>query len=327
LSLNHSSLSSDKNTLAKKSSNNYSLGLSIQANSVLGRSTNSASSDLYYSGTKLYTLSGEPPNTSTQINPVHASLMAGITVTAGIYLHINQSAAWWDGKGRSFYFYDDWNDVLFADKCGHFLGAYSISYFGREAFVYSGFSWDQSILFGTLLGLISQTYVEFKDGYAEKTGFSVSDLGADIAGAAYFYLQHYIPFLQNFSPKWGYAPASLLGVPPQATTQTFLDNYNCTTAWLSVHMYNLIWGKQESFWPKWLNISFGYGVCGYYTTEIYSRFVIGIDYNLVELLPDGPPFWNWFKQTLNLIKLPSPAIEFTKFGTTFKVLYPFNISI
>jgi len=279
-----------------------------------------------YAGTERFTISGNPPNRTTHINPLHASLVAGVAIVTGVALHVNQSAAWWDGKGTSFYFDDDWNDVLFADKLGHFLGGYGISYFARDALVYSGFSWDQSILLGSLLGIIVQTYVEFKDGHAQNTGFSVSDLGADVAGAAYFYLQHYVPFLQNFTPKWQYAPASMIGVPPQATTQTFLDNYNCTTAWMSVHVKNLVWGKQKSFWPKWLNIAFGYGISGYYTTDIYSRFVIGIDYNLVELLPDGPPFWNWIKQTFNIIKLPAPAIEFTKYGTTFRLLYPFTIS-
>jgi hypothetical protein len=58
-----------------------------------------------------------------------------------------------------------------------------------------------------------------------------------------------------------------------------------------------------------------------------SRFVIGIDYNLVELLPDGVPFWNWLKQSLNCIKLPAPAVEFSKDSTQFKILYPFTISI
>lgn len=295
-------------------------------NKNLHKASTIAHSDFYYAGTKRYTISGNPPNSVTHINPLHASIVGGITVLTGIYLHINQSAAWWDGKGRSFYFYDDWDDILFADKFGHFFGAYAISYVGREAFVYAGFSWDQSILFGTILGIISQTYVEFKDGYAEKTGFSVSDFGADIAGAAYFCLRHFIPFLQNFSPKWQYAPARIIGVPPHTTTQTFLDNYNCTTAWWLVDVHNLIRGRQDSFWPKWLNIGFGYGVSGYYTTDIYSRFVIGIDYNLVELLPDGVPFWNWLKQSFNLIKLPAPAFEFSRYGVKFKLLYPFTIS-
>jgi hypothetical protein len=280
-----------------------------------------------YAGSPRFTLSGELPNISTQIKPLQAALALSVTVAAGISLHINQSAAWWDGKGSSFYFRDDWNEVHFADKFGHFMGGYYISYVAREAFVFSGFSWEQSIFFGSLLGLLSQTYVEFKDGYAENTGFSPSDFGADFLGVSYFYLQHYIPFLQNFSPKWQYAPPQLIGVPPEARTKTFLDNYNSTTAWISIHVRNLFWGEEESIWPKWLNIGLGYGVSGYCTPAICSRFVIGIDYNLVELLPDGVPFWNWLKQSLNGIKFPAPAIEFSHQGTKFRILYPFTISL
>jgi hypothetical protein len=284
-------------------------------------------SEFKYAGSKRFTLSGDLPNLYTEIKPLQASAVTAVAIVTGIALHINQSAAWWDGKGRSFYFYDDWDDVLFADKFGHFMGGYFISYLSREAFVFSGFSWDKSIFLGSLVGLLAQTYVEFKDGYAENTGFSTSDFAADVAGVAYFYLQHYVPVLQNFSPKWQYAPPSMIGVSPKARTQTFLDNYNSTTAWISVQVRNLFWGEKDSFWPKWLNVGFGYGVNGYYTPDIYSRFVIGIDYNLVELLPDGVPFWNWLKQSLNCIKFPAPAIEFSNQGTSFKLFYPFTISI
>lgn len=283
--------------------------------------------DFKYAGSQRFTLSGDPPNLSTHIKPMQASVMGGIAIAAGVALHINQSAAWWDGKGTSFYFYDDWNDALFADKFGHFMGGYFVSYISREALVFSGFSWEHSIFLGSLVGLVVQSYVEFKDGYAENTGFSTSDFVADVAGVTYFYLQHYVPVLQNFSPKWQYTPPDMIGVPPHARTQTFLDNYNSTTAWISVHVRNLFWGEEESLWPKWLNIGFGYGISGYYTSDIFSRFVIGLDYNLVELLPDGFPFWNWLKQSLNGIKFPAPAIEFSNQGTSFRILYPLTISI
>lgn len=285
------------------------------------------SDNFKYAGSQRFTLSGDLPNVSTKIKPMQALMTAGTAIALGVALHINQSAAWWDGKGTSFYFYDDWDDALFADKFGHFMGGYFISYFSREAFVFSGFSWERSILLGSLVGLASEAYIEFKDGFAENTGFSTSDFVADIAGAAYFYLQHYVPVLQNFSPKWQYTPPEMIGVPPKARTQTFLDNYNSTTAWISVHVRNLFWAEAESPWPKWLNIGFGYGINGYYTDCITSRFVIGLDYNLVELFPDGFPLWNWLKQSLNCIKFPAPAIEFSAQGTSFKLLYPFTISV
>ena len=283
--------------------------------------------DFKYAGSKRFTLTGDPPNLSTEIKPLQASITGLVVVVTGIALHNNQSVAWWDGKGRSFYIKDDWKNALFADKFGHFMGGYFTAYCAREAFVFSGVSWEESILLGSVLGLVTQTYIEFKDGYAENTGFSPSDFVADFAGVTYFYLQHYIPILQNFSPKWQYTPPAMIGVPPNARTQTFLDNYNSTTAWVSIHVRNLFWGEKKSFWPKWLNIGLGYGINGYYTSNMSSRLIIGIDYNIVELLPDGVPFWNWIKQTLNCFKFPAPAIEFSNQGTQFKLLYPFNISI
>jgi hypothetical protein len=288
---------------------------------------NFSENDFTYAGSERFTLSGDPPNSVTEIKSPQVLMISGIAIASGIALHINQSAAWWDGKGRNFYVKDDWDNALYADKFGHFMGGYFASYLSREAFVYSGFSWNQSILLGSLLGLLTETYVEFKDGYADNTGFSPSDFAADIAGVSYFYLQHYIPFLQNFSPKWQYSPPEMIGVPPKARTQTFLDNYNSTTAWVSVHVHNLFWSEKKSIWPRWLNIGLGYGINGYYTSELSSRFVIGIDFNIVELLPDGVPFWNWIKQSLNCIKFPAPAIEFTKQGTQFKLLYPFTLSV
>jgi len=276
-----------------------------------------------YAGSKRFTINGELPNLRTVINPVNATITAGVGITLAVALHINQSAAWWDGKGRSFYFRNDWNTALQADKFGHFMGGYFVSYFAREGLVFSGVGWDQSIILGSLIGIVSQAYVEFKDGFAENTGFSYSDFTANVFGAGYFYLQHYITFLQNFTPKWQYTPPGLIGVPQKARTQTFLDNYNSTTAWFSVHMHNLL--PDNNFWPKWLNLAFGYGINGYYTPQMYRRFVIGLDYNLIELLPDGPSFWNWFKQTLNAVKWPAPAVEFSSRGTKFLLLYPFSI--
>ena len=280
-----------------------------------------------YAGSRRFTVNGELPNLKTDIKPFNATITGAIGITLTVALHINQNSAWWEGRGRSFYFREDWNNALQADKIGHFMGGYFISYFAREGFVFSGMGWHQSILLGSLAGLLAQTYVEVKDGFADNTGFSPSDFIADALGSGYFYFQHYVPFLQNFTPKWQYAPPGIIGVPPKARTHTFLDNYNSTTAWVSVHVNNLLPESYKPYWPRWLNIAVGYGINGYYTSNMTRRFVVGLDYNLVELLPDGPDFWNWLKQTLNLVKLPAPAIEFSEQGIRFKLLYPFSISV
>lgn len=281
---------------------------------------------LTFAGSPVYTITGEKPSLRTDINKKRALTMGAIVISSTYLLHQKQAVAWWDGKERNFHIKEDWDNALFADKFGHFIGGYFWSYVGREALLYTGVSWEKSILYGSLIGLTAQTYVEIKDGYAENTGFSPSDMAADIGGVVFFYLQHRNEFLQNFTPKWQYVPPSLIGVPEKAKTHVFLDNYNATTAWMSVNIRNLIWKDQDTFWPDWLNIAFGYGINGYYTPDKYGRYVIGLDLNLVELLPEGAPLWNWLRQSLNYIKLPAPAVEFTRHGTQFKLFYPLSLS-
>lgn len=283
--------------------------------------------EFLYAGSPRFTLTGESPNRFTQINSNRAILMGAVVITGTYILHNKQNVAWWDGRERSFHIKEDGNYALYADKLGHFMGGYFLSYFARESFVYVGLNWDSSIMLGSLFGLAVQTYVEVKDGFAENTGFSPSDFAADLAGVIFFYSQNYNDFLQNFSPKWQYTPPDWIGIPPKARTHVFIDNYNSTTAWVSIHVRNLVWRKRDSLWPKWLNLAFGYGINGYYTQEKFGRYVVGIDFNVVELLPDGVPLWNWLKQSLNCVKLPAPAVEFTKKGTSFKLVYPLSISL
>ncbi len=284
-------------------------------------------SNFFYAGHKRFTISGELPNFEKDINPFRAGVVSGVSLVTIVALHINQNVAWWSHRGRPFYIRDDWNNALQADKLGHFMGGYFTSYFAREGLVYAGFGWDESIFWGSVFGIISQTYVEIKDGFAQNTGFSPTDFVADILGSGYFYVQHYVPFLQNFTPKWQYTPPGLIGVPLKMRTQTFLDNYNATTAWWSVDVHNLLPHQYRRLWPNWLNLALGYGINGYYSPHKTRRFLIGIDFNLVELLPDGGSFWNWFKQTFNYFKLPLPAVEFTNNGTRFYLFYPFQINV
>jgi len=72
-----------------------------------------------YAGSQRFTINGELPNSRNEINLPNAVVTAGVTLTLAAYLHINQSAAWWDGKDRSLYFKNDWNTALQADKFCH----------------------------------------------------------------------------------------------------------------------------------------------------------------------------------------------------------------
>ncbi|HSD64417.1 MAG TPA: DUF2279 domain-containing protein [Ignavibacteriaceae bacterium] len=288
-----------------------------------------------YAGERRYTLDGLLPNVETKLRPATAAVLGGIYIGSLTWLHFHQANAWWSKDRRSFHFEEDWVYALQVDKAGHFYGGYLFSYLLSEGLIGSGFSWDEGTNWGTVLGILYQTYVETEDGFAKDWGFSPSDWYADAAGSLFFIAQHYVPALQNITPKWQYVPSEWTGKPVIERPRTFIDDYNSSTFWWSVNVYNILPQNLKQYWVPWLDFSLGYGadaidaaVPGSPPDQLASRrYIIGLDYNLVNLLPDGGWFWNWFRQSLNLIKFPSPAIEFQNNITRFHLFYPFRISI
>lgn len=289
-----------------------------------------------YAGERRYTLDGQLPNLKTEIRPTKALIFGGIYLGTLTWLHFHQANAWWSEDRGKFHFEEDWVYGLQVDKAGHFYGGYMISYLMSEGMIASGFSWDDAAIWGTALGIAYQTYVETEDGFAKDWGFSPSDWYADVAGSLFFIAQHYVPALQNITPKWQYVPAEWTGKPVIGRPRTFIDDYNSSTFWWSVNVYNILPDNMKKYWVPWLDISVGYGADAIDAVSTPGgppdqlatrRYMIGLDYNLVKLLPEGGWFWNWFRQSLNLIKFPSPAIEFKNNVTRFYLMYPFRISL
>ena len=281
-------------------------------------------------------MSGQLPNLKTNIKPTTTLAIGGIFLTAAVWLHIHQQNAWWSGQRRNFHFQEDWVSAMQVDKAGHAYGGYMTAYVMSEGLMASGFSWDDATLWGTIFGIAYQTYVETEDGFAQQWGFSPSDWYFDTIGPIFFLSQHYVPALQNITPKWQFVPSEWTGKPVIIRPRTFIDDYNSSTFWWSLNVYNILPDNMKKYWLPWLNIAIGYGADAIDANrdpngspDQYSqrRFAVGLDYNLVKLLPDGGWFWNWFRQSLNFIKLPAPALEFSPSGTSFKLLYPFRINL
>lgn len=285
-----------------------------------------------------YTFTGELPYLNTNIKPVRAAIFGGVVGTFYITQHIIQKNTIWSETG-SFRFIEDHDYALYIDKIGHFYGTYLASSLYTELFMWSGFSYDASVLLGSFMGLAYTTYVEIMDGFAVDWGFSPSDFYSDVAGVAFHLLQHYVPFFQNFTPKFIYIPADWHGERRRQPSTMFIDDYSSHAFFLSVNVENILPKDMKPYWPDWLQLSIGYSArnlcspidfgCDYDDINYYSpwlagspRYIIALDYDFVKLLPDGSPFWNWFKQALNYVKFPAPAIEVGN-GTRFMLLYPF----
>lgn len=297
--------------------------------------------DFTYADKQRYTIDGSQPLEFTKIKPIPA-LLFGVGYT-GIFIlqHIGQIKTIWKETGK-FHFQEDGYYALYSDKAGHFFGTYLSSYVLAETMMTVGFSWEAASIWGAVLGLAYTTYVEINDGFAVNWGFSMSDFYADIAGAGFFIAQYYFPFLQNFTPKFMYLPSPWTGNNHRIPSEMFIDDYSSHTLWLSVNVHNLLPENLKSYWPSWLEISFGYAVRNLcdpinyncppeserYSKLVYGnpKFIVALDYDLVKLLPDGGNFWNWLRQSLNHFKLPSPAIEFGS-KTKFYLIYPIPIKI
>lgn len=285
--------------------------------------------EFLYAGLQRYTITGGRPYRETSVGLVPTLIVGGTVAAASIGLHIHQANAWWADQRGPFHVQDDWDYALQADKAGHFVAGYALAYFGGEAMMTSGFSWEAATWTGAAIGLAYHTYVEIEDGFATNWGFSPSDMASNTLGSVYYVLQYYVPELQNFQPKWQFIPAKWTGELPIPHATAVFDDYASSTFFLSVNMHRVLPDAVAEHWPAWLNLAVGYGVreVGYEPDRLPTkRVVLALDYNMVELLPEGPGFWNWIRQSMNFIKLPSPALEIGPV-TRFRLMYPFEFSV
>lgn len=292
--------------------------------------------DFLFAGHPRYTIDGSPLLRVSNIKPFTLAATGGMYAGIMIGLHVYQMQTFWQQRSPVFTVIEDGSYAKGVDKFGHFFGSSLMCYYSTEVLQASGLSVESAHVWGTLMGMVYQTYVEIEDGYGSNWGFSPSDMYANAAGAAFFLTQYYVPFLQNFSVKWIYTPASWIGESARAEGLTFIDDYSSSTFYLSCKVFNLLPQTAQQWWPKWLNIAAGYAARGLDTPASDAKFILALDYDLPELLPDfrttvggtAGDVLNWCKQTLNFIKLPSPSIEFGASGMTrFNLLYPFKLRV
>lgn len=293
-----------------------------------------------YANQLRFTMTGELPYLESHPRFINIVALTGIFGAIFYAQHTAQQSDVWKETGP-FHIQEDIQYALWVDKFGHFFGGYSTSYLFTEAFITSGFGWELSNILGSVMGLGYMTYIEVLDGYSKGFGFSPTDYYFDVIGSGFFLAQYYVPFLQNFDPKFMYVNPKWLGEKNRHPHESFIDNYSAQTFWMSINIQNIFGGFVAKYVPEWLELSIGYaayslcfpplGGCDPNVSEPVSpdawgnrKIIISVDYNLVKLLPDGPPFWNWFKQNLKLFKLPAPAIEIGK-TTKFYLIYPFGM--
>ena len=141
-----------------------------------------------------------------------------------------------------------------------------------------------------------------------------------------------------------YFPPSWIGQEARDHAEMFIADYSSQIFWMSANVHNMLPESDQDYWPDWLELSLGYTARNLCNGGIYPcdpeksplvadnvhgrrKIILALDYDMVKLLPDGPDAWNWFKQGLNYIKFPAPAVEFDLEGAEprFMLVYPFPL--
>lgn len=258
---------------------------------------------------------------------VHAASYAGTLAVL--------STTWYNGYAKtSFHLFDDSKEWLQLDKAGHAWTAYNIANYSSRLWRWAGINNRNAALLGGFSALGYQTILEFLDAHSAKWGWSWADMGANTFGAALFTTQALVWQKQKVALKFSSFPQrynqtlrprvdDLFG---NTFPERLLKDYNAQTYWLS---FNLD-GVAHATLPVWLNVAVGYGANGLYggfeNRAHDTNGVVTFDRRDIQRLrqwylsPDVD--WTKFKthkkavrtlfSLLNMIKLPAPAIEFTK---------------
>jgi hypothetical protein len=227
-----------------------------------------------------------------------------------------------------FHLFNDNDEWLSMDKMGHATTAYNIAAIQSDLLRWGGIKPGVAALTGTLTGFGFLTMIEILDGHSDKWGFSKGDMLANLAGCLLFEGQQLMWGQQRISLKYSYHHTIFAGYHPAELgsnlPQRMLKDYNGQTYWLSVNIGSFLPGS--SGFPRWLNLSAGYGAEGMIggvtnpkevngraipSFERYRQFYFAFDTDLYRA--DGlSPLSTTLLKLNRTIKMPAPAIEWNK---------------
>lgn len=250
---------------------------------------------------------------------------------------------------EKFHFFNDWGEWNQMDKIAHAYSCYLESKLTYDLYKWAGVKEKHAIWIGMLMGNAWQLSIEVNDGFQKKWGFSWPDVAMNISGSLLFGIQQYIWHEQRIQMKISAFPVKYskyndAQIKDRADNlygtsfgEILLKDYNSMTFWWSVAPGAFI-KKPDSKFPKCLQVSFGFGAGGMLggykniwnkndlsgdqdlsnvdpadiidrsDIQRLHRFYFGFDIDWTQL----PVKKHWAKglmKVLNMIKLPSPALE------------------
>jgi hypothetical protein len=83
---------------------------------------------------------------------------------------------------------------------------------------------------------------------------------ANIVGAAYPLAQYYVPFLDNFTPKFSYIASKNNVVAENQALLNFLEDHEGQKFWMGITVYNMLPKELQRYWLPTVGLAVGYTV-------------------------------------------------------------------
>lgn len=275
-------------------------------------------------------LAAQTEDSVNSIDAVNKKRLTTLTVVAGSGYGIGLvglNALWYkDSEKQSFRFFNDNAEWKQMDKLGHFYSAFYLSYGSSRNIQWCGVQKNKADAWGSVIGFLTLLPIEIFDGYSTDYGASTGDLLANAIGSGFYLGQSALWNEVRIQPKFSFKrtpfpPLRDDNVLGNGRVSEVFKDYNGQTYWLSFNMEKFI------RFPKWLNVAVGYGAEGMvfardsqnieagYTP--LSQYYLGIDFDLSHIKTHSKAL-NTLLFVISIVKLPAPALQFSKEGTTFR---------
>lgn len=265
--------------------------------------------------------------------PNYALLRGIFAAQSGLYLGTiyGLSRSWYKNPLTHFTVKDDTGEWLQMDKMGHLYTSYQIARHTAELYKKTGISKRQMLVYGAISGIIFQTPIEILDGFSPDYGFSPGDMVANVSGSVLYLGQIALWDEVRIQPKFSFHYTSLSRVRPELLGsnryESWLKDYNGQTYWFSASPKSFF---RDMNWPAWLCFSVGYGIQDMVSAEReksiergyrpYRQYYLSLDIDLTKIKTKSK-----LVRTLgffvNSIKIPAPALQFSRKGIDFKPFY------
>jgi hypothetical protein len=260
----------------------------------------------------------------TKVNPVKLALLGGLAVTAFTAMHIYYANTWWKDSKHYFKFAQDGYYARNMDKFSHIYTANLITEGVAMGFEWTGVKPMNALIYGALTSLAYETYIEINDGFAPNWGFDWVDMGANLFGAMYPFLQRGVPAFEDINFKWSFKPDWVN--KKINNTDDLLDDYTNMTFWLSVNpeMFFPKSVTKGKFYPNFLALALGMSVKNAsHTTgsqNAYAEWYLALDID-IRKFPGKSDFLVKLKKLLNFYHLPTPAVRFSPSGIWYGLYF------